>query len=85
MFGTGNLDQCPLVPMKFGAFWKIIPLENNFEICFVGQYFWQLGETSEFRVVRNEPGANSTCFACKIDRDGLESSRKVGCLDGSRK
>ena len=36
-------------------------------------------------MVHNEPGANSTCFACKVDRDGLESSRKVGFLDGSRK
>ena len=40
---------------------------------------------SEFHVVHDEPGANSTCFACKIDRDGLESSRKVGLLDESRK
>ena len=44
-----------------------VPLENNFEICFVGRYFWQLCETSKFRIVRDEPGANSTCFACKID------------------
>ena len=56
-----------------------------FKICFVGRYFWQLCETSEFHVVHNEPGANSTCLACKIDRDGLESSRKVGFLDESRK
>ena len=27
----------------------------QFEICFVGQYFWHLCETSEFRIVRNEP------------------------------
>ena len=40
---------------------------------------------SEFHIVRDEPGANSTFFACKIDQDGLESSRKVGFLDESRK
>ena len=40
---------------------------------------------SKFCIVRDEPGANSTCFACKIDRDGLDSSRKVGFLDESRK
>ena len=28
IFGTGNLDRCPLVPMKFGAFWKIIPIKK---------------------------------------------------------
>ena len=27
----------------------------QFEICFVGRYFWHLCEMSEFRIVCNEP------------------------------
>ena len=32
---------------------------------------------SEFHVVHEEPGANSTCLHAEIDRGGLERSRKV--------
>ena len=27
----------------------------QFEICFVGRYFWHLCETSEYRIVCDEP------------------------------
>ena len=39
--------------------------------------FWQLCEMSEFHIVHEEPGANSTCLHAEIDQGGLESSRKV--------
>ena len=50
----------------------------NFEIYFVGRHIWQLCEMSEFHIVRDEPGANSTCLHQGADWDGPERNRIVG-------
>ena len=55
ILGMGNLTGYVHVPVKYESFWKRISIKYNFDICFVGRYFWCLGETSEFHVVRNEP------------------------------
>ena len=77
ILGMGNLTGYVHVPVKYESFWKRISIKN-IDICFVGRYFWHLGETSEFCIVCNEPVLILLVFACKIDQDGLESSRKVG-------
>ena len=40
--------------------------------------FWHLCEMSEFHVVRDEPGANSTCLHQRVDWDGPKRNRAVG-------
>ena len=55
ILGMGNLTWYVHVPVKYESFWKRIPIKYNFDICFVGRYFWRHGETSEFRGVHNEP------------------------------
>ena len=40
--------------------------------------FWHLREMSEFRIVCNEPGANSTSLHQEADWDGPERNRTVG-------
>ena len=46
-------------------------------ILFIGT-FWQLCEMSEFHVVHDEPGANSTCLHQGADQDGPERNRTIG-------
>ena len=54
-----------------------------FEVYLLVGTLWHLYKTSEIRVVRGELGANPTSL--RIDRpNGLERSRKVVFLDGSR-
>ena len=77
ILGMGNLTGYVHVPVKYKLFWKRISIKYNFDICFVGWYFWRLGEMSKFRVVHDEPML-ILLVGCKIDRDGLERSRKVG-------
>ena len=55
ILGMGNLIGYVHVPVKYESFWKRISIKYNFDICFVGWYFWRHGEMSEFRVVHNEP------------------------------
>ena len=55
ILGMGNLTRYVHVPVKYESFWKRISIKYNFDICFVGWYFWRHGETSKFCVVRNEP------------------------------
>ena len=55
ILGMGNLTGYVHVPVKYKSFWKRTSIKYNCDICFVGQYFWHLGEMSEFRVVRDEP------------------------------
>ena len=54
IFGMGNLTGYVHVPVKYESFWKRISIKYNFDICFVGRYFWRHGEMSGFHVVRNE-------------------------------
>ena len=62
ILGMSNLTGCDHVPVKYELFWKIISIKNAFLnfVLLVGT-FWHLCETSEFRIVRSELGANSTC------------------------
>ena len=66
------------VPVKYEVFWKTISIKSEFLnfILLVGT-FWHLCERSEFRVVHNEPGANSTCLHQGVDWDGPERNRTV--------
>ena len=59
----GNLTACAHVYVKYGTFWKIISTGRlNLKFIFVGRNILALCEMSKFRVVRDEPGANSTCL-----------------------
>ena len=73
ILGMDNLTGYVHVPVKYKSSWKRISIET----FFVGWYSWHLGETSKFRVVRDEPML-ILLVGCKIDQDGLERSRKVG-------
>ena len=53
-------------------------------ILFIGT-FWQLCEMSEFHVVCDEPGANSTCLHQGADWGGPERNRSSRFLDKSRR
>ena len=54
LLGMGNLTGYVHVPVKYESFWKGISIKYNFDICFVGRYFWRHGEMSKFHVVCNE-------------------------------
>ena len=46
---------------RYGTIWKRISMKYSFfEIYLLVRTLWQLCETSEIRVARGEPGANST-------------------------
>ena len=75
----GNLTGYVQVPVKYESFWKIISIKSaifNF-VLWVGT-FWQLHETSKFHIVRDEPGAYSTCLHQGVDWDGPKRNRTVG-------
>ena len=55
LLGMGNLTRYVHVPVQYESFWKRISIKIQFDICFVGRYFWRLGEMSKFRVVHDEP------------------------------
>ena len=77
--GMGNLTGYVQVPVKYELFWKIISIKNAFlNFVFLVSTFWHLHEMSEFCVVRNEPGGNSTCLHQGVDWDGPERNRTVG-------
>ena len=63
ILGMDNLTGYVHVPVKYESFWKITSIRNAFLnfVLLVGT-FWHLRETSEYHVVRDEPGANSTCL-----------------------
>ena len=78
---------CPCT-CKNESFWKRISIKYNFWHLFCWSVllasWWneQISRSSQWT------DANSTCFACKIDWDGLERSRKVpgfstSCAKGS--
>ena len=50
----------------------------NFEIYFVGWHILATCEMSEFCIVCDEPGANSTCLHQGEDWDGPKRNRTVG-------
>ena len=49
ILGMSNLTADIHMHTKYG-----MVLEKNFHKIFVGWYFWRLGETSKFRVARDE-------------------------------
>ena len=79
ILGMGNLTGYVQVPVKYESFWKIIFIESAFLsfVLLVGT-FWHLCEMSEFCVVHDETGANSTCLHQGVDWDGPERNRTVG-------
>ena len=62
ILGMGNLTACAHVYVKYGTFWKIISTRrlNLNLVCWL-EHFGTC-EMSKFRIVCNEPGANSTCL-----------------------
>ena len=55
----------------------------HFEVYLLVGTLWHLYEMSEICIVRRELGANSTSYSIDTP-NGLERSRKVIFLDGSR-
>ena len=79
ILGMGNLTGYVQVPVKYEPFWKIISIKNAFlNFVLLVSTFWYLREMSKFRVVHDEPGANSTCLHQGADWDGPERNRTVG-------
>ena len=67
----GNLTGCVHVPVKYEVFWKIISIKSEFlNFILLVSTFSQLCEMSEFRIVCDEPGANSTCLHQGADLNG---------------
>ena len=79
ILGMDNLIRYVQVPVKYEVFCKIICIKSEFLnfILLVGT-FWHLCEMSEFHIVCDEPGANSTCLHQGADWDGPERNRTVG-------
>ena len=78
IFGMSNLIGYVQVPVKYEVFWKIISIKSEFlNFILLVSTFWHLCETSEYRVVHDEPGANSTCLHQGADWDGPEGNRTV--------
>ena len=79
ILGMSNLTGYVHVPVKYELFWKITSIRNAFLnfVLLVGT-FWHLREMSEFCLVHDEPGANSTCWHQGVDWDGSERNRTVG-------
>ena len=79
ILGMDNLIGYVQVPVKYQVFWKIISIKSAFLnfVLLVGT-FSHLCETSKFRIVHGEPGANSTCLHQGVDWDGPERNRTVG-------
>ena len=73
ILGMGNLTGYVHVPVKYESFWKMISIKNAFLnfVLLVGT-FWHLHETSEFHIVCDELGANSTCLHQGADWSGPE-------------
>ena len=62
ILGMGNLTGYVHVPVNYKSFWKVISIKNAFlNFVLLVSKFWHLHETSEFCIVHNELGANSTC------------------------
>ena len=79
ILGMSNLTGCVQVPVKYESFRKIISIKSAFlNFVLLVSTFWHLHETSEFCVVHDEPGANSTCLHQGADWDGPERNRTVG-------
>ena len=63
ILGMDNLTGYVHVPVKYELFWKITSTRNAFlNFVLLVSTFWHLRETSEFHIVRDELGANSTCL-----------------------
>ena len=79
ILGMGNLTGYVQVPVKYESLWKIIFIKNAFLnfVLLVGT-FWHLCKMSEFCIVCDEPGANSTCLHQGVDWDGPDRNRTVG-------
>ena len=86
ILGMGNLTGGVHVHVKYEVFWKIISIKKwILKFILLVSTFWQLCETSEFRVVCSEPGANSTCLHQGADWDGPERNRSSRFLNKSRR
>ena len=74
-----NLIEYVQIPVKYESLWKIISIKSTFlNFVLLVCTFWHLCEMSKFRVVRSEPGANSTCLHQGVDWDGPERNKTVG-------
>ena len=61
ILGMGNLTRHVHIPVKYEPFWKKISIKSAFlNFVLLISTFWHLCETSEFHVVHEQPGANST-------------------------
>ena len=61
ILGMSNLTADIHMRTRYGTVWKRISMKYSFfEVYLLVRTLWQLCETSEIRVVRGEPGANST-------------------------
>ena len=79
ILGMDNLTGYVHVPVKYESFWKIISIKSAFlNFVLLVSTFWHLRKTSEFHVVCDKPGANSTCLHPGADWDGPERNRTVG-------
>ena len=83
ILSMGNLTGYVHFPVKYESFWKIISIKNAFlNFVLLVSTFWHFRETSEFHIVRNEIGANSTCWHQGANWDGPERNRTVGfCIN----
>ena len=79
ILGMSNLTRYIHVSVKYEVFWKIISIKSEFlNFILLVSTFWHLCEMSEFHIVCDEPGANSTCLHQGADWDGPERIRTVG-------
>ena len=61
ILGMSNLTADIHMHTKYGTIWKRISMKYSFlKFYLLVETLWQLCEMSEIRVVRGEPGANST-------------------------
>ena len=79
ILGMGKLTEYVHILAKYELFWKITSIRNTFLnfVLLVGT-FWHPCEMSEFHVVCDEPGANSTSLHQGADWGGSERNRTVG-------
>ena len=78
ILGMDNLIGYVQVPVKYEVFWKIISIISEFlNFILLVSTFRHLCEMSEFHVVCDKPGANSTCLHQGADWDGPERNRTI--------
>ena len=76
ILGMNNLTGYIHVPVKYEEFWKITSIKSAFlNSVLLVSTFWHLHEMSEFCIVCDQLGANSTCLHQGVDWDSSE--RKI--------